>query len=103
THKRDGQLTGIATGLQALDDLLGGLHRSDLIVLAGRPAMGKTALATNIAFHAAKSFRIEDDKPIDGARVGFFSLEMSTEQLCTRIVAEQAGVPSERIRRGKLN
>jgi replicative DNA helicase len=107
-HKRRGQLTGVSTGLRTLDELLGGLHRSDLIILAGRPGMGKTALATNIAFAAARAHRAEegaDGKPVtvDGARVGFFSLEMSFEQLTTRIVAEQAGIPSERIRRGKLS
>jgi len=107
-HARDGKLTRVATGLDALDRLLGGLHRSDLIVLAGRPSMGKTALATNIAFTAARAHRVEqgpDGTPqtIDGASVGFFSLEMSGEQLVTRILAEQAGVPSERVRRGQLN
>ncbi len=106
-HQRDGRLTGISTGLQALDDILGGLHRSDLIVLAGRPSMGKTALATNIAVHAASRFRSEegpDGKPrtVDGARVGFFSLEMSAEQLATRIVSDKAGISSERVRRGQL-
>ncbi len=106
-HARDGKLTGVATGLDALDGLLGGLHRSDLIVLAGRPSMGKTALATNIAFNAARAHRAEPgpdgtSQTIDGASVGFFSLEMSGEQLVTRILAEQAGVPSERVRRGQL-
>jgi replicative DNA helicase len=106
-HKRSGQLTGVGTGLPSLDELLGGLHRSDLIVLAGRPGMGKTALATNIAFAAARAFRAEpgaDGKlvAVEGARVGFFSLEMSFEQLTTRIVAEQADLPGERVRRGQL-
>ena len=91
-HKRDGRLGGIATGFPALDRLLGGLHKSDLIILAARPSMGKTALATNIAFSAA----------VAGTRVGFFSLEMSDEQIALRILAEQAGVPSERVRRGEL-
>ena len=107
-YKRDGGLTGVASGLHALDQLLGGLHRSDLIVLAGRPAMGKTALATNIAFYAAKQYREEFDEngraqAVDGAVIGFFSLEMSAEQLATRILAEQAQVSSEKIRRGELN
>jgi replicative DNA helicase len=106
-YHRVGQLTGVASGLFQLDQLLGGLHRSDLIILAGRPSMGKTALATNIAFHAVKSYREEhgeDGRPkvVDGAVVGFFSLEMSSEQLATRILAEQAGVPSEKIRKGEL-
>src|SRR5204862_3819599 len=99
-------LTGVASGLFQLDQLLGGLHRSDLIILAGRPSMGKTALATNIAFNAAKAYRegIVDGSPkaVDGAVVGFFSLEMSSEQLATRMLAEQAEVPSEKIRKGEL-
>jgi replicative DNA helicase len=107
-HSRTGKLTGISTGLAALDELLGGLHKSDLVILAGRPSMGKTALVTNIAFAAARAHRQEpgpDGKPctVDGASVGFFSLEMSAQQLTTRILAEQAGVPSDHIRRGKLS
>src|SRR5262245_37409032 len=107
-YKRVSGLTGIATGLHALDQLLGGLHNSDLIILAGRPSMGKTALATNMAFHAARSYREEFDeqnqsKAVDGAVVGFFSLEMSSEQLATRILAERSEVSSEKIRRGELN
>ncbi len=105
-NKRAGKLTGVATGLVQLDRLLGGLHRSDLLILAGRPSMGKTALATNIAFNAAKAYREEivDGKPnaVDGAVVGFFSLEMSSEQLATRMLAEQAEVSSEKIRKGEL-
>lgn len=106
-HKRDGTLTGISTGIEALDNLLGGLHRSDLIILAARPGMGKSALASNIAAHAAMMHRTEegpDGKPrtVDGAMVGFFSLEMSAEQIATRILAERAGVSSEHVRRGKL-
>ena len=90
-YHRVGQLTGVASGLFQLDQLLGGLHRSDLIILAGRPSMGKTALATNIAFNAARAYREEhgeDGKPkaVDGAVVGFFSLEMSSEQLATRML-----------------
>jgi replicative DNA helicase len=107
-YKRKGALVGLSTGMRALDSILGGLHRSDLVVLAGRPSMGKTALATNIAFNIAEAYRTEpseDDKPkvIDGGVVAFYSLEMSAEQLATRIIAEQSEVPSERIRRGDLN
>ena len=107
SHKRQGQLSGVTTGLKSLNALLGGLHRSDLIILAGRPSMGKTALATNIAFNAAKAHRTEpgaDGKPvtIDGARVGFFSLEMSSEQLATRIVAESCEISASKIRKGEL-
>ena len=106
-YSRAGQLTGVATGLFQLDQLLGGLHRSDLVILAGRPSMGKTALATNIAFNAVKAYREEhgeDGKPkaVDGAVVGFFSLEMSAEQLANRILSEQAGISSEKIRKGEL-
>ena len=105
-YNRAGQLTGVATGLSQLDMLLGGLHRSDLLILAGRPSMGKTALATNIAFNAAKAYReaIVDGVPkaVDGAVVGFFSLEMSSEQLATRMLSEQAEIPSEKIRKGEL-
>ncbi len=106
-YHRVGQLTGVATGLFQLDQLLGGLHRSDLIILAGRPSMGKTALATNMAFNAVKAYREEHDanggmKVADGAVVGFFSLEMSAEQLATRILSEQATVSSEKIRKGEL-
>ena len=100
-YHRVGQLTGVASGLFQLDQLLGGLHRSDLLILAGRPSMGK------IAFNAARAYREEhgeDGKPkaVDGAVVGFFSLEMSSEQLATRMLAEQAEVPSEKIRKGEL-
>jgi replicative DNA helicase len=105
-YHRAGQLNGVATGLFQLDQLLGGLHRSDLIILAARPAMGKSALATNIGFNAAKSYREEivDGVPkvVDGAVVGFFSLEMSAEQLATRMLSEQAELPSEKIRKGEL-
>ena len=88
--------------------MLGGLHPSDLVILAGRPSMGKTALATNIAFNAAKAYRTEIDEfgnevVVDGAVVGFYSLEMSGEQLATRILAEESGVGSDLIRRGKMS
>ena len=105
--KRDGRTVGVATGFIDLDKKLGGLHPSDLIILAGRPSMGKTALATNIAFNAAKAYREgrgADGRPIaeDGGVIGFFSLEMSAEQLATRILAEESGVSSDRIRRGDV-
>ncbi len=107
SHKRRGQLSGVTTGLKSLDALLGGLHKSDLLILAGRPSMGKTALATNIAFNAAKAYRSETTPEgkvvtIDGARVGFFSLEMSSEQLATRIVSESCEVSGYKIRKGEL-
>jgi replicative DNA helicase len=107
-YQRDGHLSGLSTGLVDLDAKLGGLQPSDLIVLAGRPSMGKTALATNIAYNVARAYKAEkqqdgSDKVIDGAIVGFFSLEMSAEQLATRILAEQAEISSEKIRRGMIN
>jgi replicative DNA helicase len=107
-YKREGRIVGVGTGFRDLDDKLGGLHPSDLVILAGRPSMGKTALATNIAFNAAKAY-----KPVpgsdgraaaeSGAVVGFFSLEMSAEQLAARLLAEESGVSSDRIRRGSVN
>ncbi|UTS82822.1 replicative DNA helicase [Phaeobacter piscinae] len=106
-YQRDGQLSGISTGLVDLDMKLGGLHPSDLLILAGRPSMGKTALATNIAFSVAKNYQ-KGLKPdgtegaVEGGCVGFFSLEMSAEQLATRILSEVAQVPSEKIRRGDM-
>ncbi len=100
-HKQDGGLAGVTTGLSDLDELLGGLHPSDLIVLAGRPAMGKTALATNIAFNSARAHLTGPDE--NGAIVLFFSLEMSAEQLAGRILSEQAEVTSDRIRKGMLS
>ena len=111
-YRRDGGLSGIATALKALDAKMGGLQSSDLIILAGRPSMGKTALATNIAFNVARGrARSLKERPDlqpsdpehDGAVVGFFSLEMSAEQLATRIMSEQAGIPSEKIRRGMID
>lgn len=107
-HKRGSGLAGVATKLVDLDKKLGGLHPSDLIILAGRPSMGKTALATNIAFNAAASHqKMQDEngnvKTVDGAVVAFFSLEMSAEQLAARILAEQAEMSSEKIRRGDFN
>ena len=107
-YQRDGHLSGTATGLKDLDEKMGGLQKSDLIIVAGRPGMGKTALATNIAFNIAKAyqFELEPDgsrKTINGGIVGFFSLEMSAEQLATRVIAEQSGVASYKIRRGDIN
>ena len=104
---RDGHLSGTSTGLIDLDRQLGGMHRSDLIILAGRPSMGKTSLATNIAFNIAKKFKREKDdngieKTVEGGVVGFFSLEMSSEQLATRLLAEHSQVPSHKIRRGDI-
>jgi replicative DNA helicase len=107
-YQRDGRLSGLATGLRDLDNKMGGLQPSDLIIVAGRPGMGKTALATNIAYNVAKAWRgeVRADGHIDtvnGGIVGFFSLEMSAEQLATRIIAEQSGIPSSTIRRGGIN
>ncbi len=107
-YMRDGGLSGIATLLDDLDKQMGGLQRSDLIVLAGRPAMGKTSLVTNIAFNVAQAYRSEinpdgSPKTTNGGIVGFFSLEMSSEQLATRILAEQAEISSSDIRRGRIH
>ena len=106
-YQRDGGLAGIATGLIDMDKKLGGLHPSDLLILAGRPSMGKTSLATNIAFNIAKTHkrgRMPDgtEGSVEGGVVGFFSLEMSAEQLAARILSEAAEVPSEQIRRGDM-
>ena len=99
--KRDGQLSGIPTGFTDLDQLLGGFHKTDLLILAGRPSMGKTALATNIAFKMVNARSMDDENKKNV--VGFFSLEMSAEQLATRILAEDSSISSEKIRRGQLN
>src|SRR6478736_2991000 len=106
-YQRAGGLSGISSGLRDLDARMGGLQPSDLIVLAGRPAMGKTSLATNIAFNIAKAWRGERQtdgtiKTVDGGVVAFFSLEMSSDQLATRIVAEQSGISSYKIRQGRI-
>jgi replicative DNA helicase len=107
-YQREGGLSGIATSLTDLDQLMGGLQRSDLIVVAGRPGMGKTALATNIAYSIAEQYQGEP-KPdgsietVSGGIVGFFSLEMSAEQLATRIISEQSEIASSRIRRGDIS
>jgi replicative DNA helicase len=107
-YERDGKLSGIATGLIELDRKMGGLQASDLVIVAGRPGMGKTALATNIAFNIAHAHESKykpdgSEETVNGGIVGFFSLEMSAEQLATRIIAEQAAVPSYKIRRGEIN
>jgi replicative DNA helicase len=106
-YQRDGKLSGIATGLSDLDRMMGGLQHSDLVILAGRPGMGKTALATNIAYNVARAWRgeVRPDghmETLNGGIVGFFSLEMSSEQLATRIIAEQAEIASYKIRRGEI-
>ena len=98
-YKNEGGIVGVPTGLRDLDDKLGGLHQSDLIIIAGRPSMGKTSLATNIAFNAAQKIQESDAK----SSVAFFSLEMSSEQLSTRIISEQARIGSNDIRRGKIS
>jgi len=102
-HRREGRLAGVTTGLMDLDRKLGGLHDSDLLILAGRPSMGKTALATAIAFNAARSFADTDDPDEQGKGVAFFSLEMSAEQLATRILSERVRVSSHHIRTGELS
>ena len=96
--KSDQGIVGVPTGLTDLDEKLGGLHKSDLVILAGRPGMGKTALATNIAYHAAQNLMARQEK----SSIAFFSLEMSSEQLSTRILSEQARIKSDDIRRGKV-
>ncbi|MFT4962206.1 MAG: replicative DNA helicase [Paracoccaceae bacterium] len=106
-YMREGGMAGISTGLIDMDKKLGGLHKSDLLILAGRPSMGKTSLATNIAFNIAKAYKrgIRTDGTegaVDGGVVGFYSLEMSAEQLAARILSEASEVPSEQIRRGDL-
>jgi replicative DNA helicase len=106
-YQRDGGLAGISTGLVDMDKKLGGLHPSDLLILAGRPSMGKTSLATNIAFNIARAHRrgrlpSGDEGSVEGGVVGFFSLEMSAEQLAARILSEAAEIPSEQIRRGDM-
>ena len=99
-YKNDEGIVGVPTGLRDLDEKLGGLHKSDLLIIAGRPSMGKTALATNIAFNAAKKFQQDGKKK---ASVAFFSLEMSAEQLSTRILAEQSRIKSNDIIRGRIS
>ena len=98
-YKNEEGIVGVPTGLTDLDDRLGGMHNSDLLIIAGRPSMGKTALATNIAFHAAKKLQEKGTK----SSIAFFSLEMSSEQLSTRILAEQSRIKSNDIRRGRIS
>jgi len=98
-YKNEEGIVGVPTGLTDLDDRLGGLHKSDLVIIAGRPSMGKTALATNIAFNAAKKIQESAKK----SSIAFFSLEMSSEQLSTRILAEQSKIKSNDIRRGRIS
>ena len=100
-HTREGGLAGVGTGFTDMDKLLGGVHSSDLVILAGRPAMGKTALATNIAYNAAYNYSHSEGR--EGAVVGFFSLEMSAEQLASRILSEQSNISSDRMRKGELS
>ncbi len=107
-YQRDGKLSGLASGLRDLDRMMGGLQKSDLLILAGRPGMGKTALATNLAYNVARAWEgaVRADGRIEatnGGIVGFFSLEMSAEQLATRIISEQTEIASYRIRRGEID
>ncbi len=99
-YQRQGKITGITTGLKDLDRMLGGLHNSDLLIVAGRPSMGKTVMGVNIAFNAAKAYLHSDGK--EGAVAAIFSLEMSSEQLAGRILADISSVPSDKIRKGEL-
>ena len=98
-YKNEEGIVGVPTGLRDLDDKLGGLHQSDLIIIAGRPSMGKTSLATNIAFNAAQKLQDSEKK----SSIAFFSLEMSSEQLSTRIISEQSRISSNDIRRGRIS
>ncbi len=107
-YQRDGGLSGLSCGLKDMDERMGGLQASDLIILAARPAMGKSSLAANIAYHVAKNYDAEHNPDgtvnvKNGGVVAFFSLEMSSEQLATRIISEQSGISSEKIRRGKID
>ena len=107
-YKRDGKIAGVPTGFRDLDKKLGGLHKSDLIIIAGRPSMGKTALGTNIAFNCAIKYKEQKDeldniKIIDGGKVAFFSLEMSSEQLATRILAEQTKISGDKMRKAEFS
>ena len=108
SYKREGKIAGLPSGLKDMDKKLGGLHNSDLIIIAGRPSMGKTALGTNIAFNVAKKFKEKNDEfgnkiLIDGGRVAFFSLEMSAEQLATRILAQESKISGDKMRKAEIN
>lgn len=98
-YRRESSIVGVTTGLMDIDKWLGGLHPSDLLIVAGRPSMGKTVFGTNVAFNAAQAFL---ENPKEGANVAFFSLEMSAEQLATRILSTQSKISSDRIRRGEI-
>ena len=107
-YQRDGKLSGLSTGLRDMDRMLGGLQPSDLVILAGRPGMGKSSLATNVAYNIAKAWRGEvrpdgRTESVNGGIVGLFSLEMSASQLANRIIAEQTEIPSHRILRGEID
>ena len=107
-YKRDGKIAGLPSGLKDLDKKLGGLHNSDLIIIAGRPSMGKTALGTNIGFNVARKFKESNDEfgnktKIDGGKVAFFSLEMSAEQLATRVLAQESKISSDKMRKAELS
>jgi replicative DNA helicase len=99
-YKRDSHVVGVTTGLKDVDKQLGGLHPSDLIIVAGRPSMGKTGFVTNIAFNAAQKYLETSGK--EGAQVAFFSLEMSAEQIATRLLSQESGIASDKIRRGAI-
>jgi len=108
SYKKDGKIAGLPSGLKDLDKKLGGLHNSDLIIIAGRPSMGKTALGTNIAFNAAKKYKETQDEygnknTIDGGKVAFFSLEMSAEQLATRVLAQESKISGDKMRKAELS
>ena len=107
-YKREGKIAGIPTGFKDVDKKLGGLHKSDLIIVAGRPSMGKTAFGTNIAYNCAVKYQEEIDelkkvKVIDGGKVAFFSLEMSSEQLATRILAEKSKISGDKMRKAEFS
>ena len=107
-HARDGGLAGLSTGLMDLDQKIGGLHPSDLVILAARPSMGKTSLACNIAFNVARNYAWEPQpdgsrKTVSGGVVAFFSLEMSAEQLAMRLLADVSGVSGDRLRKGEID
>ena len=107
-YKREGKIAGVPTGFRDLDKKLGGLHQSDLIIVAGRPSMGKTALGTNIAYNCASKYEEEIDEfgkvnIIDGGKVAFFSLEMSSEQLATRILAEKSKISGDKMRKAEFS
>ncbi|MHC2283807.1 replicative DNA helicase [Bradyrhizobium diazoefficiens] len=107
-YQRNAKLSGLPTGLKDLDAKMGGLQPSDLIIIAGRPGMGKTSLATNIAFSVARAYQAPREgssstPEMSGGIVAFFSLEMSTEQLATRVIAEQSEISSSNIRRGDIS